>query len=65
MDFAIITTQYLSSRQEENSVDPPLLAGAIQGASEVADCVGSKEWIEPFGLLMYCLQKEWGQLGSF
>lgn len=47
-----------------SAVDPPLLAGAIQGASEVTDCVGSKEWIQPFGLLMYCLQKESGQLGS-
>jgi len=35
-----------------SAVDPPLLAGAIQGASEVADCVGSKEWIQPFGLLI-------------
>jgi len=35
-----------------SAVDPPLLAGAIQGASGAADCVGSKEWIQLFGLLI-------------
>jgi hypothetical protein len=58
----IITTQYLSSRQEENvqrlQCSPTFGGGAIQGASGAADCVGSKEWIQPFGLLIDVLSSK-------